>query len=56
VDRQELSELEDEAVFRVNPTRVDVLCGPAFRDAIESSGLKGLWFRNVDPDDEYGMV
>jgi hypothetical protein len=55
-NRADIGKLEDDAVFRINPTRLDVLCGPAFKDAVEGSGLKGLHFRKVDPDDEFGMV
>jgi hypothetical protein len=56
VDRGDIGKLEDGAVFRINPSRLRMLCGPAFKQALESSGLKGLAFRKLDPDDQYGMV
>ncbi len=56
VDRRDIDRLEDGAVFRVNPTRLRILCGPGFKEAVERSGLTGLEFRKVDPDDEFGMV
>jgi hypothetical protein len=56
VDRQDIRKLDDAAVFRINPVGLDILCGPAFKEAVEKSGLKGLSFRKVAPDDEYSMV
>ena len=48
VTRAEVGTLEDGAVFRVNPAGVSILCGPAFKDAVERSGLTGLRFREAD--------
>lgn len=56
VDRRDFESLEDSAVFRVNPTRFDILCGAAFKEAVENSGLKGLKFRSVDQTDPYGIA
>jgi hypothetical protein len=56
VDRKDLGQLETGAVFRINPVGLDILCGPDFKQAIERSGLSGLTFTRVDPDDQYGMV
>ena len=56
VDRRDLGDLEDGAVFRINPIGLNIYCGSAVKDAIEGSGLKGLTFRKVDPDDQAAMV
>ena len=56
VNRRDVAELEDGAVFRINPLRLRTLCGRAFKEVLESSGLKGLAFRKVDPNDRYGLV
>lgn len=56
VDCGDIDKLEDCAAFRVNPTRLRIHCRPGFKEAVERSGLKGLAFREVDPDDEYGLI
>ena len=56
VDRKDLGRLESGAVFRINPVGLDILCGPDFREAVERSGLRGLSFTRVDPDDKFAMV
>jgi hypothetical protein len=56
VDRKDLARLAPGAVFRINPVGLDILCGPDFKQAVERSGLTGLTFSKVDPDDEFGMV
>jgi hypothetical protein len=56
VDRKDLAHLEPGAVFRINPVGLDILCGPDFKRAVERSGLTGLTFSRVDPNDEFGMV
>jgi hypothetical protein len=56
VERSSIGRLEEDAVFRINPVGLDILCGSAFKNAVEASGLKGLTFRKVDPDDPRGMV
>lgn len=48
--------LDDGDIFRVKPTGLDILCGPKFKEEAEASGLKGLWFRQVDPDDTVPMI
>ena len=56
VDRKDLGKLETGAVFRINPVGLDILCGPDFKQAVEKSGLTGMIFTKVDPDDQFGMV
>lgn len=56
VDRKDIKHLEDGDVFRITPVGLDILCGAAFKDAVEGSGLKGMKFRKVDRDDEFGMT
>ena len=48
VTKAQISALEDGAIFRVNPAGVSILCGPAFKDTVERSGLTGLSFRKAD--------
>jgi hypothetical protein len=56
VDRRDLGDLENGAVFRINPIGLNIYCGYAVKEAIEGSGLKGLTFQKIDPDDPSGMV
>jgi hypothetical protein len=48
VKKTQIPDLEDAAIFRVNPTGVSILCGPAFKNAVESTGLTGLQFKKAD--------
>jgi hypothetical protein len=48
VAKAQITALEDGAIFRVNPAGVSILCGSAFKDAVERSGLTGLTFRKAD--------
>ncbi len=56
VDRDAVETLEESAVFRLNPIRHDVLCGPGFKSSVEASGLRGLAFREVRPNDDVPMI
>jgi hypothetical protein len=48
VRKEQINELEDDAIFRVVPSGVSILCGPGFKEAIDQAGLTGLWFRPAD--------
>lgn len=56
VDRQDMFQLDSDAVFRVNPVGLHIVCFDGFKNAVERSGLKGLAFRKVDLEDRYGLV
>lgn len=56
IDREDIPTLGDGEVFRINPTRNDLLCGPGFKAAVERNDLHGLRFREVDPRDRVPMV
>jgi hypothetical protein len=56
VDRNMLDGLEAGAVFRVKPVGLDILCRSGFKEAVEASGLGGLKFREVRPDDRTPMI
>ena len=56
VDRNKVVELDDMAIFRVNPVGLDILCGPAFKEAFERGGFTGLEFREVLETDNVQMV
>jgi hypothetical protein len=48
VTKAQIGNLEDDAIFRVSPTGLSILCGPPFKDAVERSGLTGLKFKIAD--------
>ena len=56
VDRGDIETLPEGAVFRVKPIGLDIICDAAFKEAVESSGFKGLKFREVDPNAKVPMV
>ena len=49
VTKAQIGALEDGAIFRVSPTGLSILCGAAFKDAVERSGLTGLTFEKAKP-------
>jgi hypothetical protein len=56
VGRDALERLEQGAVFRVEPVGLDILCASGFKEAVEASGLTGLRFREVRPEDRTPMI
>jgi hypothetical protein len=56
VDRVDLWKLESDAVFRINPTCLDVLCGEGFKEKFVRHNFVGLKLRAVDPDGAVPMV
>jgi hypothetical protein len=46
--KAQIADLDDAAIFRVNPAGVSILCGPAFKAAVEATGLTGLQFKPAD--------
>lgn len=56
VEKSDIDSLDDGAIFRVNPHGMYVLCGPAFKSAVERSGLTGLKFREILPTDKVPLI
>jgi hypothetical protein len=49
VAKEQIGDLGDGAIFRVNPAGLSIVCGQAFKDAVEKHGLTGLSFEKVGP-------